>query len=152
MVTRTFPTSRMKTHPLLAILPLALLPACAPTIKDAAPGISPAEMHALKESYYWGEHHSPRSFGPGDLEKLMDRSADPTLDGERAEGQTTALAVALTSVGDETFSTLLASRSLEVQASVTRGLFANLWTHYKLHYPKTQAIAASIPQDPPRAP
>jgi hypothetical protein len=141
----------MKLLRFLVLLPLAVLPACAPSIRDSAAGISPAEMEALKKSYYWEEQLAPPTFGPRELEKRMDRSADPMLDGEYAEGQTTALAVALTSVGDDTFATVLATRSPEVQASVTRSLLRCLWTDYKLHYPKTQAIAASIPQAQPHA-
>jgi hypothetical protein len=132
----------MKTILQLTIPSLVLLSSCA-TTTDGASGISKAEMSALKENYYWEEGDIPPSYGPGELERRMDRSADPSLDGERAEGQSSAVAVALATVGDERFSTTLATRSLEVQAAVI-GDVRYMWTHYGLHHPKTQAIATKI--------
>lgn len=119
-----------------------MLSSCA-SVTDGGVGISKAEMHALRENYYWEEDNIPPRFGPGELERRMDRSADPSLDGERAEGQSSAVAVALATVGDERFSATLATRSQEVQAAVI-GDVRYMWTHYRLHHPKTQAIAARI--------
>ena len=78
-------------------------------------GISNAEMNALTENFYWKQEYEIPTYGQGELEKLMDRSADPTLDGEYSEGQTTAILVALATVGDERFAETLATRSHEVQ-------------------------------------
>lgn len=119
-----------------------LLSSCAP-ITDKAAGISKAEMAALKENYYWKEDYAPLTFGPGGLEALMDRSADPTLDGEYAEGQWSVVAAALATVGDERFANTLATRSREVQVAVI-GSVRYMWTHYQLHHPQTQAIASGI--------
>lgn len=130
----------------LTILPLVLLPSCA-SLKDGASGINEAEMHALEENYYWKETYKTPSFAPGELEQLMDSSADPSLDGERAEGQSSAVAVALASVGDERFSAALATRTPEVRAAVANDV-RYLWTHYKLRHPKTQAIAAGTEREP----
>ena len=121
---------------------VVLLSSCA-QMTDGSSGISKAEMNALKENYYWEEGDIPPSFGPGELERRMDRSADPSLDGERAEGQSSAVAAALATVGDERFSATLATRSREVQAAVI-GDVRYMWTHYGLHHPKTQAIATKL--------
>jgi hypothetical protein len=110
---------------------------------DGAVGISKAEMKALTENFYWEREYEVPTYGPGELEKLMDRSADPTLDGEYAEGQTTAILVALANVGDKRFAATLATRSHEVQVAVL-GSCRFMWRTYPLSHPKTQAIAAKI--------
>ena len=133
---------KMKILLQLSYPAFVLLSACAP-ITDSAVGISKAEMVALKENYYWKEDYAPPTFGPGELEALMDRSADPTLDGEYAEGQSSAVAVALATVGDERFATTLATRSREVQVAVIRSV-SYMWTHYRLDHPQTQVIASQI--------
>jgi hypothetical protein len=129
----------MKSLLLVILFALTFLPSCAP-IKDAAAGISKAEMKALTENFYWKQEYEIPTYGPGELEKLMDRSADPTLDGEYAEGQTTAILVALATVGDERFAATLATRSHEVQVAVL-GSCRFMWRTYPLDHPKTQAIA-----------
>ena len=124
------------------VIALTCLPSCAP-IKDGAAGVSNAEMRALTENFYWKQEYEVPTYGPGELAKLMDRSADPTLDGEYAEGQTTAILVALATVGDERFAATLATRSHEVQISVL-GSCSFMWRTYPIDHPKTQAIAAKI--------
>ncbi len=127
-----------------ALPAFALLTSCASTT-DGAKGINKREMHALEENYYWKSGYSPPQFAKGDLERLMDRSADPTLDGEYAEGQASSVAVALATVGDEHFASTLATRSEEAQSAVI-GDVSYMWRHYNLRYPMTQAIASSIQQ------
>lgn len=132
----------MKSQLQFSFLTFVLLSSCT-SITDRAIGISSAEMAALKENYYWKDEYKSPTFGSGELEALMDRSADPTLDGEYAEGQSSDVAVALATVGDEHFSATLVTRSREVQVAVIRDL-RYMWTHYGLHHPKTQAIAKRI--------
>jgi hypothetical protein len=132
----------MKSFLLVIFLTLTFLSSCALN-QDAAAGISNAEMNALTENFYWKEDYEVPSYAPGELEKRMDRSADPTLDGEYAEGQTTAILVALATVGDEHFAATLATRSHEVQVAVLRSC-SFMWRTYPLDHPKTQAIAAKI--------
>ncbi len=123
---------------------IILLGSCA-SIPDAAKGINDSEMRALERTYYWKAEYDPPTFSERELQSLMDRSADPSLDGEYAEGQSSAVAVALATVGDKYFATVLATRSAEVQSAVI-GNVRYMWTHYKLQYPMTQAIAAGIEQ------
>jgi hypothetical protein len=70
----------------------------------------------------------------------MDRSADSSLDGERSEGHSSAVAAALATVGDDRFSAALMTRRGAVQVAVIKKV-QYLWTHYELSYPKTQAIS-----------
>ena len=129
----------MKTRWLGGIVVISMLCSCG-TESDAAAGISSREMRALETTYYWKPEDTPPKYAAGELETLMDRSTDPTLDGEYAEGQASALAVALATVGDELFAKTLATRNRDVQAAVIRYI-DYMWTHYKLRYPRTQAIA-----------
>ena len=73
------------------------------------------------------------------LDALLRRSADPTLDGEYAEGQTSAVVWALASVGDDRFSRAIGRQPEEVKRAVARDVVA-LWRRYGLHYPKTQRV------------
>ena len=70
---------------------------------------------------------------------MLHRSADPTLDGEYAESQMSAVVWALATVGDDTFSEAVARQPDAVKCAVARDL-ANLWNRYGLHYPKTQSV------------
>jgi hypothetical protein len=132
----------MKSLLQLFIPAFVVLSSCAP-ITDRAIGISKAEMAALKVNHYWKEDYKPPTFGPGELEALMDRSTDPTLDGEYGEVQSSDVAVALATVGDERFAKALTTRSREVQVAVIRSV-SYMWIDYRLHYPQTQAIASEI--------
>ena len=115
-----------------------MLAACG-TYSAAPPGISPDETRALVAGYYWQPRAQPSSYTPEQLDALLRRSGDPTLDGEYAEAQASRLAVALVSVGDKKFAEALSRQSTEVKRMV--GLFISpLWTRYGLHYPRTQAV------------
>lgn len=81
----------------------------------------------------------------------MDISAYPKLDGEYAEAQATALSIALASVGDKCFAKTLATRNRDVQVSVIHYI-DYMWTHYKLRYPRTQAIARMCQKDKKNGP
>ena len=142
VLTNTTVSQVMKKLQLVFLPSLTVLSSCA-SIKDGAPGISNAEMNALTENFYWKQEYEIPTYGQGELEKLMDRSADPTLDGEYSEGQTTAILVALATVGDERFAETLATRSHEVQGAVLRSC-RFMWRTYPLDHPKAQAIAAEI--------
>ena len=110
-----------------------------PTHDPAAPGISPDEMQVLVSVYYWRRDlHAPK-YTSEQLDLLLRASADPTLDGERAESQASRVAVALASVGDDRFSRALSRQPAGVKRAVARELHY-MWTRYQMHYPKTQRV------------
>jgi hypothetical protein len=109
------------------------------TIPDSAPGINQAENAALISTYYWKPEFGVPVHDRGSLAALMDKSVDPELDGERAEGHSSSLVMALASTGDDFFASVLESRSEEVQKSV-ECFVSSAWTFNKLNYPRTQAI------------
>jgi len=131
--------SSMKTRRLGGIVVFSVLCSCG-SQSDASAGISTREMRVLQESWGWLPEYTPPKYSVAELETLMDRSSDPTLDGEYAEGQCAALSVALASEGDDCFAKVLMTRNSDVQAAVIRRV-DYLWNHYKLRYPHTQAIA-----------
>ena len=136
---------KMKTLILAVILIAMTLSSCVMRT-DSKVGVNSSEMLALKETYYWEDRYDLPTFKTGELEALMDRSADPSLDGEHAEGQSSAVAVALVTVGDQRFAIALMSRSTDVQNAVI-GDVEYMWMHYGLDYPKTQAIKEKIKQN-----
>jgi hypothetical protein len=103
------------------------------------PGMSRRETAALVETYYWQRHFPTPSYTESSLDTLLARSADPTLDGASAEGQASAVAVALSVVGDQRFAEALTRQPRAVRAAVGRNI-SSLWRHYRLHYPQTQAL------------
>jgi hypothetical protein len=111
---------------------------------DAQPGMSHRETQALVETYYWQRHSPTPSYSDLQLDALLARSADPTLDGERGEEQASAVAVALTVVGDQRFAQALSHQSRAVRKAVARDI-SSLWTHYRLDYPQTQALLRERP-------
>ena len=125
-----------------ATIALFALAACAglSSSTDALPGLSARERHALAETFYWRPEQPTPRYDFVRLDALLRRSTDPTLDGERAKEQTSALALALAAAGDEAFSAALARQSEAVRRAVARSGIAYLWTYYGLLYPRTQAI------------
>ena len=109
------------------------------TYTAAAPGISPAEERVLEASYYWHRGQKPFTYTPEQLDHLLRRSADATLDGERAESQTSAVVWALATVGDDAFSQAVRRQSEAVKRAVGRDI-EDLWRRYGLHYPKTESV------------
>ena len=110
-----------------------------PTQDPAASGISPDEMQVLISVYYWQRDlHAPK-YTSEQLDRLLRASADPTLDGERAESQASRVAVALASVGDDRFSQALSPQGASVKRAVA-GFIHYMWTQYHMHYPKTERV------------
>ena len=58
-----------------------------PTHDPAAAGISPGEMQVLIAVYYWRRDLPVPKYTSLQLDRLLRTSADPTLDGDRAESQ-----------------------------------------------------------------
>jgi hypothetical protein len=110
-----------------------------PTHDPAPPGISPDEMQVLISVYYWQRDLPAPNYTSEQLDQLLRASADPTLDGERAESQASRVAVALASVGDERFSQALSHQPGSVKHAVAREIHY-MWTEHHLHYPKTQRV------------
>ena len=108
---------------------------------DAAPGVSKAEAKALVATYYVNHDFESPVFNKKSLAALMDRSVNFELDGELAEGQASALILALASSGDEFFASVLESRSGTVRAAVERSI-SSAWNYNGLNYPKTEAICS----------
>ena len=106
---------------------------------DSQPGLNGRERHALTESFYWLPNQPTPTYHPEQLDALLSRSTDPTLDGGRAEMQASVVALALAAVGDELFAAALERQSVEVRQAVAREI-SHLWTHYRLRYPRTQAM------------
>ena len=105
----------------------------------AAVGMSHRETEALIKTYYWQRRFPTPSYSDDALDALLTASADPTLDGERAEGQASSVAVALAVVGDQRFALSLSRQPDSVRHRVGQWI-SYLWTHYRLHYPQTQAL------------
>ncbi len=101
--------------------------------------MSRRETRALVATYYWQRHFPTPSYTDRSVDALLARSADPTLDGEGAEWQASAVAVALSVVGDEGFAAALSHQPSAVRHAVSRDI-SDLWTHYQLRYPQTQAL------------
>jgi len=115
-----------------------MLAACS-TYSATAPGISPNEMRVLVAEYYWQPERKPFTYTPEQLDRLLRRSADPSLDGEYAEGQTASVVWALVFVGDDRFSHAVAREPEEVKRAVARDV-SDLWRRHGLRYPKTQRV------------
>ena len=133
------PHLRMLVPATIALFACAACAGVSPST-DARPGLSARERHALAESFHWRPEQPTPRYDSAHLDALLRRSADLTLDGERAEAQTSALALALATVGDEAFSAALARQSEAVRQAVAHSGIAYLRTHYRLLYPRTQAI------------
>jgi len=110
-----------------------------PRDDPAAPGISPKEMQVLISVYYWQRDMPAPKYTSEELDRLLRASADPTLDGERAESQASRVAVALASVGDDRFSQALSRQLASVKRGVAREI-RYLRTNHGLYYPKTEAL------------
>jgi hypothetical protein len=122
----------------MAVASLAALAACV-THDGAAPRVSQQEMQVLVSDYYWHRNLPLPHYSPEQLDQLLRASADPTLDGERAESQASRVAVALASVGDDSFSQALSHQPASVKRAVAREIHY-MWTQHHLHYPKTQRV------------
>ena len=121
-----------------AVISTTAFVGCA-THTAAAPGINAQEMQVLVDNYYWNRNQAAPSYTSEQLNRLLRASADPTADGARAEMQASRVAVALASVGDDTFSQALVRQSASVKHAVAREI-VSLWSRYGLHYPKTRAV------------
>ena len=113
-------------------------------VPASRPGMSRRETQALVETYYWQRHFPTPAYSDTQLDALLARSADPSLDGERGEEQASAVAVALAVVGDQHFARALSHQSRAVQGAIARDI-SYLWTHYRLDYPQTQALLQGYP-------
>ena len=133
----------MKSTSILMLYFLCVLFAGCATVRDSSPGVSKRELAALVHSYYWQPYFVVPTFTDGELAALMDRSGDPSLDGEYAEAQMSAVAVALVTAGDDRFANILKQRSPEVQRAVILHV-RYLWTHNHLSYPLTMALAKTM--------
>ena len=119
---------------------VVFLSSCASFEAPAAhAGFNRREIHALVETYYWKAEYPAPSYSDQQLSDRLSASADPTLDGERAESQASAVAIALCAVGDDRFAAALSKQPEAVQRAVFRWI-SYFWTHYGLHYPKTQQL------------
>lgn len=105
----------------------------------AAPGINAQEMQVLVSEYYWHADAPPPRYTSEQLDALLRRSADSSLDGANAEQQASRVAVALTVIGDDRFSQALAHQSPKVKRAVAYEI-QYFWTNTSLHYPKTEAL------------
>ena len=122
----------------VAVTSLTALAACA-THDAGLPRISDHEMQVLVSDYYWQRDLPVPRYTSEQLDELLRASADPTLDGERAESQASRVAVALVSVGDERFSQALSDQPASVKRAVAREIHY-MWTRHHLHYPKTKRV------------
>lgn len=133
----------MPGYTLLSLCFLAsafIFPGC--TVFDppaARPGISHREAGVLTKYYYWRPPYPVPSYTEEALDALLFRSADPTLDGEYAEGQMSTVVIALAVIGDEKFAAALSRQSPEVLRAVSHDI-SYLWTKFELSYPRTQAL------------
>ena len=93
----------------------------------------------LVSDYYWKRDSRAPTYSAAQLDALLRASADPTLDGARAEMQASRVVVALASIGDDLFSQALMRQSTPVKRAVAREI-VYLWSRDGLHYPKTQAV------------
>ena len=134
---------KMRFIRLYLIALVSIMSSCA-TIPDSDPGINQKEMKALTSSYYWKEELSTPKYTKQSLAELMDRSVEPDLDGEKAEGYSSALILALAESGDDLFASVLTTRTRIVQSSI-RPFISTAWTWSKLEYPITRAILQSNP-------
>ncbi len=96
-------------------------------------------MRVIVAQYYWPAGHKPFTYTIEQLDALLRRSADPTLDGEYAEAQISAVVWALVSVGDDTFGQAVGRQPASVKRAVARDV-SELWRRYGLHYPKTERV------------
>lgn len=93
----------------------------------------------LADGWAWRRKWDHAFYSDHELIALMEKSTDPSLDGERAENYSLELAGALATVGDQRFAHLHASRSGVVKKAVAFHSHF-LWDYYHLLYPETQAI------------
>ena len=122
----------------VVVINAVALVGCA-THDAAAPGLSAAEMRVLVSDHYWNRDLPTPTYSAAQLDALLRASADPTLDGERSEAQTTRLVVALASVGDQKFAEALSRQSKRVKHMV--GFFiSGFLTRHNLRYPRTQLV------------
>jgi hypothetical protein len=106
---------------------------------DASPGLNHREIQALSESYYWKPEFGVPSYSDEDLARLLASSVGLDHNGERAEEQASAVAIALAATGDRKFAAALARQSDPVKQAVYTDVHY-LWTHYGLRYPRTQKL------------
>ena len=101
--------------------------------------MSRRETEALAKTFYWKPEFPTPSYSENALDALLASSADPTLDGESAELQSSAVAVALAVVGDERFALSLSRQTKSVRDAVARDI-SPLWMCYGLNYPRAQSL------------
>ncbi|HWL54545.1 MAG TPA: hypothetical protein VNQ90_19045 [Chthoniobacteraceae bacterium] len=111
---------------------------------EAAEGVSPKEMAILRKHYQWKKDETlPADYSLEALLKVMDDSADNTLELEDYDWQARKLVIALMVVGDQRFAKELDGRAVPVQREAIT-MLAPLWEKYGLHYPEVQEIAAAM--------
>jgi hypothetical protein len=105
----------------------------------AARGISRQEANVLAQYFSYSPEYALPFYTREQLWRRLRKSADPTLDGKYAEAQTSTVAIALASVGDDRFADVLSHESDDVRRAVYREI-SPLWTDFGLQYPKTEAL------------
>lgn len=111
-------------------------------------GVSAREMEVLKKHYKWKKSDQlPKGYTLKELYTIMDDSADNTLEMEDYDWQLRKLVVALMVVGDKAFAKELDGRAVPIQKEALQ-MLTPLWEKYKLHYPKTEELAAAIKRLP----
>jgi hypothetical protein len=116
---------------------------CATSIPASAPGIQPTEQAVLVRDFYWQPKEMERTISDAQIHELFAKAGNDDLDGENAEGLTSALAFAIASTGDQHFSELLARESQETQRRVIREIRC-LWEADSLSYPHTEEIERKL--------
>jgi len=106
---------------------------------DAAPGIDPHEMRVLVTHYHWMRGAKVPSYTRPQLARLFQVSADSTSRDFGSDTQARRLAVALASVGDDTFADTIKRQSHTVQYAVACSI-TDLFFQYGLRYSKTKEL------------
>jgi hypothetical protein len=109
----------------------------------AARGISPQEASILAQYFSYSPEYALPFYTREQLDQRLRKSADPTLDGKYAAAQTSSIAIALASVGDDRFAEVLSREPDDVQRAVYREI-SPLWTDFGLRYPKTEALLDKV--------
>jgi hypothetical protein len=126
----------------IVMVALLLQGGCASDPLASRSGISRREVKALRDASVWvGQLPLPKSadYTEDALASLFAESADPTLDGERAESHSYALALALAASGDDRFAAALLRQPPAIRRAVLRDV-SPLWTRHDLHYPRTESL------------
>jgi len=111
---------------------------------EAAEGLSPREKEVLRKHYQWKKGESlPTAYSLEELHRIMDDSADNTLELEDYDWQVRKLVIALMVTGDRRFAKELDGRAVPVQKEAIT-MLRPLWEKHQLRYPEVEEIAAAI--------